>query len=88
VKAEMALMTVVGRGRAPSRTAAAKQLGLKVSDIDRVFGVLPVDPEKDLYAVRVRADRINPKWAGSQFQGPFADPEIASIAPFGLGKES
>jgi len=77
----MALMTVEGKGAAPTIDDAARQLGVAAEDIDRTFGVVPLDASRGLYSVRVRADRLP---AGDEVQqpyrGPFSDP---TIAPFG-----
>ena len=77
----MALMMVVGAGVAPSRSAAADQLGVAVTDIDADYGVVPIDPDRDVYAVRVRADRLPSENDETKpYRGPYSDPKIA---PFG-----
>jgi hypothetical protein len=76
---DMALMTVVGRGRQPSLAAAAKQLGVTTADVDADYGVVPVDPEKGVYAVMVRADRLHPDDAGQPYRGPYANPVIVPL---------
>lgn len=75
-------MTVVGRGRPPSIATAAKQLGVSTEDVDAGYGVVPVDPENDLYAVMVRADRLPPADAQQgDYRGPFANPKIEPLGP-------
>jgi hypothetical protein len=76
----MALMTVAGKDQAPSLDAAAQQLGVRTEDIDRDYGVVAVDPERGLYAVMVRADRLPPEKPADSYRGPFANPKIE---PFG-----
>jgi|GEM_PF-1048937 len=82
---EMALVTVTGEDASLSLEGAAEQLGVEPADLDGEFGVVPIDPRRNLYAVQVRADRLPPDFASSEpFRGPFASPEIA---PFGLDDE-
>ena len=79
---EHALMTVVGRGKPPSIAAAAEQLGVSAEDVDAGYGVVPVDPENDLYAVMVRADRLPPADpAAERYRGPFSNPKIEPLRP-------
>jgi hypothetical protein len=74
---DMALMTVVGRGSQPSLAAAARQLGLDTADVDANYGVVPVDPERGIYAVMVRADRLHAD--DSTYRGPYANPTIVPL---------
>ena len=77
---EMALVTVTGE-EASSLEGAAEQLGVEPADLDGTFGVVPIDPGRQLYAVQVRADRLPPDFASSEpYRGPFSSPEIE---PFG-----
>lgn len=70
---EMALVTVTGE-KASSLEGAAEQLGVEPADLDGTFGVVPIDPLRNLYAVQVRADRLSPDFES------FSNPEIE---PFG-----
>ena len=81
---DMALVTVSGEGMT-SLEAAAAQLGVAPEDIDPNFGIVPIDPRQNLFAVQVRADRL-PEGFGSEtpYRGPFSSPRIA---PFGLEDE-
>jgi hypothetical protein len=86
--AAMVLMTVEGKLGAPSLSEAASQLGVKVEDIDPVFGVVPVDPSRGLYSVQVRDDRLPAASSTSQpYRGPFSNPEIAPFGPVQSGPE-
>jgi hypothetical protein len=76
---EMALMTVVGKGHSPSLASAAEQLGVQTADVDPVYGVVPVDPAQGLYAVLVRADRLQPTDQEENYRGPYANPRISSF---------
>lgn len=78
----MALMTVQGDAQAaPTYESAARQIGVATEDIDRSFGIVLIDPEKSLYAVQARADRIPAATGARPYKGPFADPEIAPFRP-------
>ena len=69
----MALVTVTGE-EASTIEGAAHQLGVEPADLDGTFGVVPIDPQRNLYAVQVRADRLSPDFVR------FSNPEIE---PFG-----
>jgi hypothetical protein len=66
---------------------AARHYGVQVEDMDASFGVL-VDPERGLYAVRVRAGKLPAQQGGApkDFQGPWSDPAIAPFGPVQAGK--
>lgn len=76
---EMALATVVAHDHSPSLAFAAKQLGVRTSDVDNAYGVVPLDPVRGLYAVLVRADRLQPPSEEDTFQGPYSNPKISSF---------
>lgn len=77
----MALMTVEISGE-PVLSAAADALGVPVSAIDAAFGVVAIDPERNLYAVQVREDALPPDAASAQgVSGPFANPRIEPFGP-------
>lgn len=77
----MALMTVFGTNGPPARSVAAGQLGVAPADIDPDYGMVLIDPDKKMYAVKVRADRL-PHGVEQEkpYRGPFSDPKIE---PFG-----
>ena len=81
------LMTVTIPQGAPSIAAAAKQLGVKPEDIDAAYGVVPVDPDRGLYAVQVRADRLprQPEGVGEGYRGPWSNPRIEPFGPIQEG---
>jgi len=74
------LMTVELRGEA-SVDAAAAQLGVAPADLDRDFGVIPIDPEHHLYSVMVeeRASAAAAERPGTA--GPFSNPRIEPFGP-------
>ncbi len=77
-----ALMTVTGKRGPPSLSEAARQLGLSVADLNAGFGVVPIDPTHELYAVEVEASRIPaPNDAQTPYRGPFANPRIEAVGP-------
>jgi hypothetical protein len=84
------LMTVTAPHGAPTIAEAAKQLGVATEDIDVVFGVVPVDPDRGIYAVQVRADRLHkrPEGSGQDYHGPWSNPRIAPFGPVQDGTTS
>ena len=82
------LMTVKVPHGAPTLAEAARQLGVKIEDVDATFGVVPVDPEAGLYAVQVRADRLPKRTEGAErdYRGPWSNPPIAPFGPVQEGK--
>jgi hypothetical protein len=68
-----ALMSVAGQNGPPSIEAAARQLDVNPEAIDRVFGIVPIDPAADLYSVLVEmAD-------GSKDERAFSNPRIEPL---------
>jgi len=82
-----ALMTVTGTDGPPSLAEAAAQLGMAVGDLVAAFGVVPVDPDRSLYAVEARADRVPPQ-ATEAYRGPYSNPPIAPFGPPEPGSDS
>lgn len=76
------LVTVESAEGVPSLRAAAKDLRVHVEDLDANFGIVAIDPDRGLYCVQVRADRLP---AGFEhripYQGPYANPNIATFGP-------
>ena len=70
-----ALLTVKGSRAAPTLQQAALQLDLAVGDLDAEFGVVPIDPEKQLYAVRTTAP------GATAHPNSFSDPKIETFGP-------
>ncbi|MEV6985874.1 hypothetical protein AB0M95_32070 [Sphaerisporangium sp. NPDC051017] len=59
---------------------ALRRLGLTEDDADTAYGLVPLDPEQGLYALRVTEDagrRVGQAGGG----GPFADPPIEPYGP-------
>ncbi len=77
-----ALMTVRGGGEPMTLELAAVQLGVAASDIDRDYGIVPLDTQNRLFAVKVRAGSLPPSPAGGgDYRGPWADPRIEPTGP-------
>jgi hypothetical protein len=86
---DMVLMTVTGTkdAGAPSIDFIARQLGIKTSDIDTNYGIVPLDPSRSQYGVRVRAGSLTAvSTTGKPYAGPFSDPKIAPFGPDKTGK--
>ncbi|HYT76763.1 MAG TPA: hypothetical protein VEL79_18555 [Vicinamibacterales bacterium] len=77
--APMALMSVSGTDKPPTLEAAAVQLGVTPADLDTDYGIVLVDPRRQLYAVRVRIDRLPAASEREEYQGPFEDPAIGPL---------
>ena len=76
------LMTVTSPRGAPSLAEAARQLGVSVEDVDPVFGVVTIDPEKGTYAVQVKGLHPNTQRDRSgEFRGPWSNQRIEPFAP-------
>jgi hypothetical protein len=86
----MVLMNVHGTdGRKPTPAEAAAQLGVTENDLDKEYGVVPVDPANNLYSVQVRADRLPPGTeAATPYRGPFSNPRIEPFGPVQSGPTS
>lgn len=82
-----ALMTVTGQEGPPSLAEAAAQLGMAVGDLDPTFGVVPVDPDRKLYAVEALADRVPPQET-ENYRGPYSNPQIAPFSSPGPGSDT
>ncbi|MBC7736743.1 MAG: hypothetical protein H7245_05855 [Candidatus Saccharibacteria bacterium] len=73
------LMLVTGTYAPPTLADAAKQLGVDLADCDSDFGVVTINPDRQLYSVRVDAKKL-PE-GGDGESGPFSDPPIAPMGP-------
>lgn len=79
--APMALMTIEVQNGDPSLEAAAEQLGVTVADIDASFGIVSLDVERKLFAVRVRADKLKHDESRAGVGGPYSNPDIEPFGP-------
>ncbi len=79
---EMVMLTVDAMTcTPPTIERLAEKMSLPLEAFDESFGVIAIDPDRNLYAVRVDGDMLPeevPEESG--VSGPFADPKIA---PFG-----
>lgn len=79
------LMNIKWEGAPPSLDALMERYGLDPDDLDGEFGVVEIDPDDQLYAIRVdrdAAEKLSDEFGGSDdVEGPFSDPPIA---PFDL----
>ncbi|WP_128561897.1 hypothetical protein [Methylobacterium crusticola] len=71
-------MTVRTTQGTPTLREAARTLGVPKRDVDRAFGVVPVDGERGLFAVKVRVGAAS-EGAASSGEGVFSNPRIATF---------
>lgn len=75
-----AMMTIASPGRHPTLADAADLLHVPVSSMDETFGVILIDPERRLYAVRVDANALTAgEPSDPRVKGPFANPPIEPL---------
>lgn len=79
---DMMMLTIEAADVAqPSVEWASELLSVPREAFDERFGVILVDPDRGLYAVRVDAGELPPSvQEDERVSGPFSDPRIA---PFG-----
>ena len=62
----------------------SKQLNLSSEEIDAEFGIVNIDPKRNLYAVLVEEEAARRVGRAPGVEGPFSNPKIE---PFGLEKK-
>lgn len=78
------MVIVEGTDGPPTLELAARQLQIDVEDIDKSFGIVPIDPSRGLYCAQVRADRLPPGISeNKRYRGPYSNPIIAPLTPPG-----
>lgn len=67
----------------PTPAQAAAACGLEPEDLDPEFGIIPTDPTRNLYAVRVGPEAAGRARlpGGDGAEGVFSDPRIAPFGP-------
>lgn len=78
------MMTVKLDAATASVATAATQLGVPLTTVDHAFGVVPIDPDAGLYAVKVSRQAVPGAAPPGTFRGPFSNPRIV---PLGLSKK-
>ncbi|MEV4460408.1 hypothetical protein ACWEQG_32155 [Microbispora sp. NPDC004025] len=81
----MAEVLITVRLPAPATLEAAmRRLDLAEDEVDTAYGLVPVDPDRDLYVLRVTEDagrRVGGPDAGGADGGPYSDPPIEPYGP-------
>ena len=77
------LMTVELAPEAASLADAAARLGLAPDDLDAEYGVVPVDPDNQLYSVLVDEAAGEAARGREGVRGPFSNPRIEPFGPPG-----
>lgn len=78
------LLITVRLPRGATLATATRRLGLSNDDVDTGFGLVPIDPAKGLYGLRVTdeaARRIDPSAVSEADEGVYADPHIEPYGP-------
>lgn len=74
-------MTVKVEGPA-TLEAAADALGVDEASLDPEFGIIEIDPDKELYSVMVEEGALNSDFESEKpYRGPFSNPRIAPTGP-------
>ncbi|MEV5743233.1 hypothetical protein AB0L30_24520 [Microbispora rosea] len=81
----MAKVLVTVRLTAPATLEGAmRRLGLTEDEVDTGYGLVPVDPGRNLYVLRVTEEagrRVGDSDAGAADGGPYSDPPIEPYGP-------
>lgn len=72
------MVTVKLEPGAATAAAAAATLGLEPEDVDQGYGVVPIDPDENLYVVLVNHDAAARARVGGA-EGVYSNPEIEPI---------
>jgi hypothetical protein len=75
------LLTVRREPSGASLDAVRQDLGLSEEEIDSDFGVVLIDPEKNLYAIMVEESASARIEKEPDVEGPFANPPIEPFGP-------
>ncbi|MDW4905033.1 hypothetical protein RB628_06655 [Streptomyces sp. ADMS] len=81
---EHTLLVTVTLPRGAAMQDALEELGLSAQEVDEEYGLVPIDPDKGLYALLVvesAAARLDDQGNTAAYGGPFANPKIE---PFDL----
>jgi hypothetical protein len=63
-------------GEGATLQGAREQLGLEADEIDDDFGLVPLDPDRELYALMVEDDVVARLAGASELRGPFSNAVI------------
>lgn len=80
------LYNVTWKGEPPSLQEVCDKYGFRPEEVDAEFGVIAIDPDDNLYAIRVeRGAALRTQGRESpvkdELQGPFSDPLIEPFGP-------
>ncbi|GAA0991902.1 hypothetical protein GCM10009555_080050 [Acrocarpospora macrocephala] len=68
--------------RGATMDLALRKLGLTKQDVDLGYGLIPLDPDKGSYGMRVTPEAAAKLAAeGHDFEGPWSDPRIEPFGP-------
>jgi len=77
----MVLMTIQPTEPGLTLEGVREHYGLAPGEVDERFGVILIDPRRNLFTVRIAESALE-RVRGDDWrvEGPFADPEIGSVA--------
>ncbi len=58
-----------------------KKLNLSAEEVDSDFGVVNIDPKKDLYTILVEEEAASRISGSPGVEGPFSNPKIEPLGP-------
>ena len=78
---KMVLYTIENLGKSPTPAEVADRLGIPAEKIDPAFGIVMLDPARDLYCVQIPAATIPENLINSKdVTGPWETPEIHPVS--------
>jgi hypothetical protein len=75
------MMTLHLDPKEASLAAVKRKLGLQAGEIDEEFGVVPIDPDANLFTVLVEEGVVTKVQGQEGVRGPFANPKIEPFGP-------
>lgn len=75
------MVTIHWQGEPPTLSQVVERFALDPSAVDERFGVVEIDPDEHLFALRLDPSQAAKLGATEGADGPFADPEIGVFGP-------
>jgi len=75
------MLTLQLRPGEATLSSVCRKLNLRSEDVDHEFGVVNIDPQKNLYAILVEPAAAQKASAEPGVAGPFSNPRIETFGP-------